>query len=392
VNVQGFARALACVLGVIASVAALAAGCGSDNGIVGGACAPGYTPCGSQQCCLADASVGDGATGADGSDASYADATDATGTDSAGYDGTFPDVRTGDGGFPDDGSSGEGASSDGATGDGGSAGDGATEGGVVCTPPLVDCAGSCVDTTSDPFNCGGCGNFCPSLLCVSSACVGSTGGGIVFIGHDYATTAAGTSQARVLSNAVFIAQNNPLNVLSYEHYALASAVTHVKTILDGVAKSTGRTISITSTSTDADIPNKLTPQAYAVLLVHDQPSAPAGALATLGGSWQSTLSTFTQQGGIVVVLDGGSGVGEMPAFATATTLLDVSAQSNVAVGTPLSVVAPADAVGVGVVSPYAAGKTSVSLLTEPNGGNIIYVVQAPNDAGPGAPVVVHKAL
>jgi hypothetical protein len=82
----------------------------------------------------------------------------------------------------------------------------------------------------------------------------------------------------------------------------------------------------------------------------------------------------------------------MPQFTTATTLLDVSAQSNVATGTTLDNAAPADAIGIGVLSQYGAGNSSVSVTTEPNGGNVVYVVDVDADGGNGPPVVVHKVF
>jgi hypothetical protein len=372
-----YGQVIVLLAAVAAWVALVATGCGSDQALVGGACAPGYVQCGPQQCCpVGDASLPDGPS--DGA----TDATSSDGADAAG------DAAPGD--APEEPILGDGAmgrDDAGQKSDGGDAGEGGVDGstdapadtGPVCTPPLVDCGGQCVDTTSDPFNCGACGTFCVSQICQSSMCVGSAaGGGIVFIGHDYSSTPAGTAQARVLSNAVFIPQLSQLRVLSYERYALQGAVNHVKNILTTAAQQEGRSLSITSTTNDADIPSTLTVQSYAVLLVHDQPSAPAGALAALGASWAPTLTQFTQQGGVVVVLDGGTGTGQMPQFVTATTLLDV--------------VAPNDAVGIGVVSPYGAGYSSVSVTTEPSGGSVVYVVDLPSDAGVAIPVVVHKAL
>jgi hypothetical protein len=389
---------------------ASAAGCGAEEGLVGGDCASGYAKCGPHQCCPVDASLGDGSNADDGGDASYGDASygDASYGDASYGDASYGDASYGDASYSDSlyGDSLNGDSSYGADGappgdvstaeDSSTDEDGSSDASVdsppLCTPPLVDCLDQCVDLTSDPNNCGSCGHPCPSQICVASVCVGSTSGGIVFIGHDYSTTAAGTSQARVLSNAVLMAEGNPLQVLSYERYALPASVGQVAAILNGAAQSTGRTFALTETSTDADIPNTLTIANYALLLVHDQPSAPTGALASLGASWMTTLVSFTQQGGIVIVLDGGSGVGQMPAFSTATSLLAVSAQASVTTGTPLQIVASGDAVGVGVVSPYGAGKSSVSLSTEPNAGEVVYVVETPDDAGTSAPVVIHKAF
>ncbi len=411
----GFIKRIAMsALVAAALIAPVATGCGDGNGLVGGDCASGYAPCGGGCCPEGN----DGTVSQDGeSDASDAsDAADATETapEASLTDGFSADCfGPGSDGGESDGGSLDGLLVDGSGSDTGSSStDGSSqdsaadvaETGPLCMPPLVDCGGVCVDTTSDPFNCGSCGVVCPSQICVNSLCQGSTAGGIVYIGHDYLTSVAGTAQARVLSNAVFIPQTNPLEVLSYEHYAVANAVARVKTILGNVATQEGRGLSITSTSVDTDIPTKLVFTSYQVLLVHDQSKAPAGALAALGASWATTLATFTQAGGIVVVLDGGTGAGldggvsagagQMPAFSTATHLLDVTAHVPIATGTPLADVAPGDVVGVGVVSPYGAGKNSVSITTEASGGNVTYVVDLLSDAGPGAsvPVVVHKSF
>jgi hypothetical protein len=376
-----------------ALLAPASTGCGDGNGLVGGDCASGYAPCGNDCCPVSGDASRDGTVDGE-SDANE------TSLETSLIDGFNAD-RIG----PGSGDGGDGALVDATENDTGSTGTDASpqdsspadvaETGPLCMAPLVDCGGVCVDTTSDPFNCGHCGVVCPSQICLDSVCQGSTAGGIVFIGHDYvgpAGSVPGTAQARVLSNAVFIPQTNPLKVLSYEHYAVANAVARVKLILNSFATQEGRGLSITSTSVDADIPNKLVLANYQVLLVQDQPTAPSGALATLGASWAATLTTFVQAGGIVVVLDGGTGVGQMPAFSTATTLLSVTAQAPIATGTPLDDVAPGDVVGVGVVSPYGAGKNSVSITTEPNGGNVVYVVDLPHDAGAGSPVVVHKVF
>ncbi|HXN33133.1 MAG TPA: hypothetical protein VN894_14780, partial [Polyangiaceae bacterium] len=238
----------------------------------------------------------------------------------------------------------------------------------------------------------GCNVVCASQLCGNATCVGATSGGIVYVGHDYTTTLPGTAQARLLSNAVFVPESNPLHVMSYERYARASAIAHVDAILNDVAHQVGRTLSIVSTTSDDDVRDQLALPNYDVLLVHDQPTAPDGTLAALGAAWASTLSTFTLGGGVVVVLDGGGGIGQMPAFATGSALLSVTAHAPTAVGTPLLVTSHVDVVGIAVISPYGAGQSSVSVTTEANGGNVVYVVEIASDAASNAPIVVHKAF
>ena len=264
----------------------------------------------------------------------------------------------------------------------------------VCVAPSMWCSGVCIDVTSDPLNCGDCGNVCPSQICASSLCVGSTSGAVVYVGHDFSAVGAGAGPAGILSNAAFMSRSNPLRLLSYERYSRAGARNNVHAALDDAAAQLGRKVQLTSTITDGDIPAKLAIQSFDVLLVVDEPDAPPGALGALGSSWAATLATYTQHHGIVIVLDGGGGMGQMPAFSSATGLLQVGQEAPVSSMTPLQVLAPGDAVGIGVVSPYAATSSSVSFTTEPNGGAVVYVVggMGGGEGGAPAPVVVHKVL
>ncbi len=192
---------------------------------------------------------------------------------------------------------------------------------VVCDLGLTPCDSQCVDLTNDPLHCGGCNSVCGSQICENSVCVGSVTGGIVFIGHDYLSTDPYTAQARVLSNAVLIPRANPLRVLSFEEYANPSSITHVSAILHDAALEVGRTLAVTSTVDESAIPSALAAATIDVVLIHDQPGAAPGALAILGSTWAESLAAFTQAGGVVVVLDGGTGTDEMPAFVTATVFL-----------------------------------------------------------------------
>src|SRR4051794_34700700 len=48
----------------------------------------------------------------------------------------------------------------------------------ACTGSKVQCVDSCVDTTTDPHNCGACGNTCPQgQLCSTGTCDFTCNGG-----------------------------------------------------------------------------------------------------------------------------------------------------------------------------------------------------------------------
>jgi len=421
----------ACVAIVIACVA----GCGEDNYVVGGKCATGYTQCGvacvdlqsdptncgscgnvcpSSTACSAgvcggarDATV-DGHDGSDGGDDS---------SDGSPFDGIVEEGGHRDGG---DGST--------EAGDGGDGGDGAvctppfntpqhcgdcntvcappndqckpSDGGFACAPfcnpPLSNCHGVCVDLRSDPFNCGVCDHVCPTFLCQSSQCVTGFSGELVLIGHDFATNLPNPgSQVTVLTNSVFVRPSNPLRVLAYERYALAAAVTRVTSILQTFATQNARTLTLTHTSTDSDIPTKLDVSNFDVLLVYDQATAPAGALGSLGTSWATTLATFTAAGGLVVVLDGGGGatldggVSEMPQLVTNGGLLNVTSQTTLPSGTRVKNIAPGDSVGRNVGTQYGTTNDSVFLVTDPPSSTLTYVIY---DQADMQPVVVHKTF
>ena len=260
--------------------------------------------------------------------------------------------------------------------------------GLVCVAPEIQCGSDCIDPTSDPMNCGACGHVCPSNSCVAAKCVGSAPGHVVAIGHDYAIAPTSfSSQARVLSNATLLPASNPLRVMSYEQYADATAVKNAEGVVNAEAKQLGRSITFVPVTSSQTVSSTIDVNAFDVLLVHDQKNAPTSALATIGTSWQSDgkISTFLHAGGVVIVLSGGAGTAEMPDLATNAQLLAVNSQSQITGS--LQVLAPADAIGSGVVSPYVPKPSTVSFDTEANGGDVVWVV-----AQNGAPVVVHKIM
>jgi hypothetical protein len=264
---------------------------------------------------------------------------------------------------------------------------------AACPLPYLACGGTCIDVSSDPENCGRCGNACLSGICVKGLCTGSASGDIVIIGHDYAAPSVHVSEGMLLANAVFLPAANPVRVLSYEQYSNATQVANVKSVLTHAAMALGRTVVLTTVNNSTLVPTDLGSSSYDVLLVYDQAAAPAGALAPIGTAWQSSLNLFLLAGGDVVILDGASGANpQMAGFMTAANLLQATGETPIASGTQLLVVASGDAVGNSVVSPYAAQMDTVSITTsEANGGNVTYVV---DDllGGNLVPVVIHKTI
>ncbi len=423
---------------LVIAISAVAAGCGQDAALVGGECAAGLTECNlrcvdltrdTSNCGACGHACDPGVACVAGACATAPFSVDATingpSSDDGGgnVDGTTSDAPTIDGGTGD-GATNDGATTDASIGDAdagvapdGAAcvppydtiyqcgtcqtacvapddvckpvGDGTYVCGQLCTAPLVNCGGACVDKTNDPSNCGACGKVCPSNLCIGSVCQGSTPGDVVLVGHDYATTAAATAQGTVLANAVFIPATNPLRVLSYERYADVTAVQNAKKIVGVRAASLNRTVAYTVSVADGDVPSKLSPSAFDVLVVHDQKAAAAGALGALGDSWAATLAAFDKAGGVIVVLDGDVGVAEMPQFVTSAGLLQVASHAPLASGSAVTVTAPSDDVGVGVLSPYGVWSHSAT-FTLADLTNVTVVVRAGN--GSGSPVVAHRIV
>jgi hypothetical protein len=205
----------------------------------------------------------------------------------------------------------------------------------LCTPPLTDCFGSCVDLLRDPNNCGTCGNVCASQLCFLATCQGSLAGNAFIIGHDFLGATASEEQTKLLRNAVFYNDpTSPLRLLSFEQYANASAVANGKSLIASDPSFTATiTVSVQGTSTDIATTGLKNEDA---VIIWDQPSAPSGTLATLGTKWAANLAVFQQQGGIVIVLDADEGVGQMPQLLTNAAILAVTGHTVYPAGSSAS--------------------------------------------------------
>lgn len=406
-HVRSRRRSLRRSLGAVTGASLLAiwagAGCGVDNAIVGGSCASGYSPCGNT-CCLGEPEGGrlDAST-----DTSKDGARDGRETDGKSGDREAQDSRTED--RPT-----EAAITDSCTPpyesvehcgacdiscnpmDTCSLGDSGTfQCMPLCSPPFSDCDGTCVNESDDPDNCGTCGKICRSGFCVGGLCTGTTPGDIVVIGYDYHVSNPEVAQASLVANAAFIPTSNPLRILSFEFYADATSVSNVKEILNAQAAALGRqknqyTVPVSGTA----VPAELSIASYDELIVYDQANASPGVLGALGSTWATALTNFTSAGGVVLSLDGAAGTTqEMPVFNTHAGLLAISSHTALPKNTPLVVLAPANVVGSGVVSPFASELDSVYFTTSvPAGGNVTYVVVDPTSDAGQAPVVVHVVV
>lgn len=264
-----------------------------------------------------------------------------------------------------------------------------------CTAPLVDCGGQCVNTDNDENNCGRCGNVCASGICQGGQCVGATAGHIVVFCMDYQRAAPANSPSEtLLGNAVFLGSRNPVRIYEYDEFTPAAVVTGVGQTLTSVAGARGRTYVTTPVSVGLDVPLNLNIFDYDVLLVLDQPNAPAGRLGNLGTTWADAVGSFVAAGGRVVVLAGDGGVAEMDDLITNANLLSASAQTSVT-GNIIYNRAPADAVGVNVLTQFRSRRETCTFTTTaaPDASTIFVVTDSPSTSGTlGAPVVVHRVV
>lgn len=371
----------------------LVAGCTSP--IVGAECADGYAACGNScvdlssdprhcgacghECPSMQACVG-GVCGRDGLDGGPWSTSDGSADDASGPftgDGGAPggDGSTVplDGGRPTDGGPPSGCdlgqlfcgecvepSTDprhcGECGAACAAGEFCMEGGCTdeCRAPWIICNGRCTDPRSDGDHCGDCGAECASGICAGSMCSEPVAGHVVVVGHDYRTARAGMN--RVAGNAVFLSRANPVRVLTYDEHSRGDTVVGTDAAIDQVGGVLGRAWAREELEDASEVPLRLADAD--VFVIYAQPFASDSELADLAGMWERALGTFLRHGGVVVVFDG-------PGWSAGTyTILShagiFSARRRVDVsGRPVDVVAPGDAVALGVPLRYRGELSTV---------------------------------
>lgn len=268
----------------------------------------------------------------------------------------------------------------------------------LCDPPLVECRGQCVDPASfnsDPDNCGQCGRECPSDICQNGECVGARFGHVALLCMDFNSATADSSPTTLLGNAVFVPTANPVNVLAYTRGASAAAVNRVHAVIATAANVRFRDVQITEAKTPEAVTTNLNINDYQVMLIHDLDQATPGEPAAAATAWASgsVLTSFARAGGVVIVISGGDGTGEMHELINAARLLDtatVSSQTDIT-GDQLWNNAPFDVLGVNVLSPFLGTSHTCTFETDAQpSASTIFVVT--DDESGGLPVAIHRVI
>lgn len=258
-----------------------------------------------------------------------------------------------------------------------------------CADGLEQCGERCVDTVDNPAHCGECDNRCASSICRNSQCVGGVANHVVLMCANLETGRRESPQTTMLTNAVLLTNADPLRVLGYAEHTPYSTIRGVQRTLNWADEATTRTIDLSESTTQADVPGLLNRAATDVLIVYDQPNAPAGTLASIGASWRDALVDFNAAGGVIIVLASIDGTNEMHRFITEAGLLAVTALND-ATAVDLFNRAPSDAVGATVLNQFLGLQASCTFDTPSLPDVDTTFVITDSAGGIGAPMVVHQ--
>jgi hypothetical protein len=224
------------------------------------------------------------------------------------------------------------------------------------------------DLQTDADNCGHCGHVCDSGICSLGHCVGDIPGHIIAIGHDYATSDA--AMDRVLGNACGIGAGSTVRIGWYRGTAPNQ---------DGVAAATRGLAQMGRTAVSLAVTGVADASSFEALdaVVIEPQTGDGDSAEADGAAAQGALASFLAAGHAVVVLETIAGVSYR--FAAGADLATLAAPVD-ASGMAVAVVAPADDVAVGVVTPYLAKPASVGYP----GASSAVIVDAGGDA-----VVIH---
>lgn len=218
----------------------------------------------------------------------------------------------------------------------------------VCAAPSKVCDGTCTDVTSDPQDCGTCGHVCASGICTAGVCAGELAGHIVAIGHDYQQH--NIAMARVLGNAAALASASDLGIAHVRGTATTASRVGTNAALTSSLAAIGRTHHAVV------LPAVGSPLTGIDVLVIDAQTGDGAIAEALGAQWKSAIDELLARHGVVVVVEGVSGVSHR--FAAGAGLFSVGTPVDTT-GSPAFVAAAGDAVVQQVPSPYLADTTSV---------------------------------
>jgi hypothetical protein len=222
-----------------------------------------------------------------------------------------------------------------------------------------------VDLNLDPDHCGRCFNLCETGFCVDGECIDQDIGHVVLIGHNYEE--ARPAQQRLLGNAVLMplggGPEQEVRVLAYGGAAAlppGSPFDPIAAAVDSVAQVTGQSWILTTLNDPRGLPTSIAH--HDVFLIYEQLQTGDEDLRSLGTAWAPTLWDFAAVGGVIVVVDGGSGNQGSWQILDAAGLVRILGAVR-AENSTAAISRPSDAIARGMPSAYLAERASVSYMT-----------------------------